>query len=176
MSDDKKKTFMKLFLANESMITGYLLACTGNLSEAEELFQEVSLVLWGKFETYDQSRPFKSWALGIARLEILKWRQAKTRSKESLSAEAVEKLADTAVQTSGEIDTLHTYLAYCLEKIQNTVKQVVEMKYKDSFSIADIAEYIGKKVGAVEMILVRARRFLRKCIEKKKIEEERALS
>jgi RNA polymerase sigma-70 factor (ECF subfamily) len=165
MEDMKQHEFMKLFLNHQSVVTGYLLACTGDLTKAEEIFQDVSLVLWEKFDTYDPSKSFKAWALGVARLEVLKSHQQFARSKEILSEDAVEKLAHAAAEVSENISAVNKYLDICLEKIRNTMKNVIEMKYRQELSIANIAKKIGKKTGAVEMILVRARRFLRKCID-----------
>jgi RNA polymerase sigma-70 factor (ECF subfamily) len=176
MEDQKQNEFMKLFLQSQSVVKGYLLACTGNLTKAEEIFQDVSMVLWEKFDTYDQTKAFNAWALGVARLEVLKSHQQFARSKEILSEDAVQRLAHTAAQTSEHINAVNKYLDICLEKIRNTMKNVIHMKYRENLPIKKIAKRVGRKTGAVEMILVRARRFLRKCIEQHMNEGKEVIS
>jgi len=43
----------------------------------------------------------------------------------------------------------------------------VKMRYMDARSIAGIAERTGRSGEAIEMVLVRARRALRECVERK---------
>ena len=37
-----------------------------NRAEADDVLQEVALVIVDRFETWDSNRPFVAWALGIA--------------------------------------------------------------------------------------------------------------
>ncbi len=161
------RRFLKHFLANERLLKSYLLAATGNTHEAEDLLQEVAVVLWEKFELFDESRPFRAWALGIARLETLKRKQRKARGRNFLSPETLRLLEDTAVENAREAEVRRTYLAECLRRLTEKARKVVRMKYLEALSVAKVAERLGKSIGAIEMILVRARRALRDCIERR---------
>ena len=77
-----REDFIKYFTDVEHALRAYLLAATRNLSDADDLFQAVWIVLWNKFLQFDPSRSFRSWAVGVARLEVLKWRQQQARSRE----------------------------------------------------------------------------------------------
>jgi DNA-directed RNA polymerase specialized sigma24 family protein len=55
----------------------------------------------------------------------------------------------------------------CLKHLGGTARRVLELKYENSHKIAEIAQRLGKSVPAIEMILVRSRRGLRECIERK---------
>ena len=88
--------FERLFLPAQTTLRGYLLAATGDGSVADDLFQNVATVLWRKFGEYDRSRSFAAWAVGIARLEVLKRRQTLARSRLVFSEEAVAALAEAA--------------------------------------------------------------------------------
>lgn len=161
------RLFLRHFLATEAVLRSYLLAATGDMHAADDLLQEVSSVLWEKFGQYDASRPFGRWALGIARLEVLKWRQRLARSREVLSEETVRMLADTVAEEAGEVDERKTHLRRCLEKVQQRTRQVLELRYWQALPIKQIAERLGKSVAAIEMVLVRARRALRRCVERR---------
>lgn len=172
MQDANQRDFLKSFLQEESLLRAYLYGATGKAAVAEELLQIIAGTLWEKWEQFDASRPFRAWALGMARLEVLKWRQSLARSKEVLSPEALERLAEAAVEYAPELDRRHRFLRECLEKLQERSRGVLQMKYGEGLKIAEIAARVGKSVEAVEMILVRSRRALRDCIERKAAKAE----
>ncbi len=159
--------FLRRFLREERQIAAYLLSATGDIHVAEDLLQSVARILLEKWDAYDESRPFGAWACGIARLEVLKWRQQAARSREVLSEESLQLLSDTAAEHAEEIDQRRFFLTECLEMLSNTARRVLQMKYENGCKIAEIAAQLKKTVPAVEMTLVRSRRCLRECIERK---------
>jgi RNA polymerase sigma-70 factor (ECF subfamily) len=159
--------FLQRFLREERQIAAYLLSATGDIHVAEDLLQSVARILLEKWGDYDESRPFGAWACGIARLEILKWRQQAARSREVLSEESLRLLSETAAEHGEEIDQRRFFLTECLEKLGHTARRVLQLKYESGSKIAEIAERLKKSVPAVEMTLVRSRRCLRECIERK---------
>ena len=90
MTQPDHRIFMKHFLAAEAVLKAYLLSACGDMNAADELLGEVSSVLWEKFDSYDTAREFCPWAIGVARLEVLKWRQSLARKREVLSPEAID--------------------------------------------------------------------------------------
>ena len=167
MTETDHRLFLKHFLPAEAVLKAYLLAATGDIHAADDLLQEVSSVLWEKFGQYDRGRPFRHWAMGIARLEILKWRQSLGRSREVLSAQVVDALAETASEHAGEADERLRHLRDCLDALAGKTRQLVQLRFGRLLAIRQVAEQLGKSVAAVEMALVRARRGLRTCIESK---------
>jgi len=161
------RIFMKHFLAAEAVLKAYLLSASGDMNSADELLGEVSSVLWEKFDRYDPARPFRPWALGVARLEVLKWRQSLARKREVLSPEAIDALADTADKCAAELDERLIHLRSCLESIGAATRKVLRLRYWRRLRVSQIAEQVGKSTAAVEMTLVRARRGLRDCVEGK---------
>ncbi|MDP6637131.1 MAG: sigma-70 family RNA polymerase sigma factor [Phycisphaerae bacterium] len=167
MAELDHRMFMKDFLAAEAVLKGYLLSACGDLNAADELLGEVSSVLWEKFDKYDPERPFQAWALGVARLELLKWRQSLARGREVLSPEAIDALADTAGQCSVEIDERLAHLRNCLQSVGASTRRVLRLRYWRRLKVGQIARQVGKSTAAIEMTLVRARRGLRDCVEGK---------
>ena len=167
MAQADHRRFLREFLPAEPVLRSYLLAATGDMHAAEDLLQEVSSVLWEKIDQYDEARPFQHWALGIAQLEVLKWRQRLARSREALSPEALAALADTAAEMAPAIDERLPYLRGCVERLQRKTRQILRLRYWQRLPIRQVAEQVGKSVAAVEMVLVRARRSLRACVERR---------
>lgn len=167
MTETDHRLFLKNFLPAEAVLKAYLLAATGDIHAADDLLQEVSSVLWEKFGQYDQGRPFRPWAMGIARMEILKWRQSLGRSREVLSAQVVDALADAAAEHAEQADERLIHLRHCVDGLASKTRQLVQLRFGQVLGIRQIAEHLGKSTAAIEMALVRARRGLRACIEGK---------
>ncbi len=163
----ERQEFLGRFLREERLLAAYLLSATGNVHASEDILQTVASVLWEKLADYDETRPFGAWALGVAHLEVLKWRQQAARSREVLSADSMRVLSDTAARHAEETDERYYFLAGCLEGLGANARRAIEMKYGQGRSIREIAACLKKSVAAVEMILVRSRRALRDCIQRK---------
>ena len=167
MPESNHYDFLRCFLQEETLLRAFLYGATGNTDAAEELLQMIAGKLWEKWDQFDPTRPFRPWALGMARLEVLKWRQQLARSKEVLSPEAIEQLSEAADEYAQDIDSRYQFLRECLDTLTGRTRGVLQMKYGEGLKIAQIAGRVGKSVEAVEMILVRGRRMLRDCIDRK---------
>jgi len=161
------RSFLRQFLPNEGLLRAYLRAATRDPNEAEDLLQEVSAVLWEKFDSYDETRPFRAWALGVARLQVLKWKQKAARSRQVLSDEALELLENAALAAAETAEDRRSHLRDCLSGLPPHLKDVIRMRYLEELPVAQLASRVRKSTAAVEMILVRTRRALRDCVDRK---------
>jgi RNA polymerase sigma-70 factor (ECF subfamily) len=150
----------------DTVLRAYVLSATRNEHDAKDLLQNVWRILWEKRGQYDESRPFRAWAFGVARLEVLKWRQGRGRTRELLSDSVLELLADTAERQSEDLDLRGEFLERCLGKLKGFAKEVLTLRYGEGLRNAETASRLGRSVAAIEMTLVRARRALRECIQR----------
>ena len=162
--------FLAHYVNIQQPLRAYLLAATGNLHEADDLNQVVWEVLWKKFDQYDETRPFKAWAFGVARLEVLKWRQKKARSREVLSEDTLERLADTSLKHAERFSERHAFLHDCLTELAALPREVLEWKYGEGRRSKEIGGLIDRSTEAVDMLLTRTRKALRECVERKAME------
>ena len=165
--------FERLFLPAQTTLRGYLLAATGDGSVADDLFQNVATVLWRKFGEYDRSRSFAAWAVGIARLEVLKRRQTLARSRLVFSEEAVAALAEAAGEVAEE-DARLGHLRFCLDKLPARERGVLDLRYNEKLSLAEIGNRLHRSAEAVGMMLMRTRRWLRDCMDRTMAKERAA--
>ncbi len=163
------REFLSYFLREQRRLMAYLLSATGDVHAAEDLLQSIARILLEKLGEYDEARPFGAWATGVAKLEVCKWRQQASRSREVISEKSMQLLSETAAEDedAAEADDRYSFLAECLGALGGTGRRVVQMKYGDGCRIAEIAALVGKSVVAIEMMLVRVRRDLRDCVERK---------
>ncbi|MEI6970339.1 MAG: sigma-70 family RNA polymerase sigma factor [bacterium] len=160
-----RKDFLRNFMQVDRPLRSYLMGISGNPHDADDMLQRVWQTLWEKLDEFDEKRSFRAWAFGFARLQALKWRQSKARSREVLSEEIVALLADTVEEATGELDQRREFLAGCVQKMGSLQRSVLQMKYVQCMISRDIGERIGRSVPAVDMMLMRLRRMLRECVE-----------
>jgi hypothetical protein len=67
---DSQSEFVRLFSQHASQLFGFVLVLTGNRSDAEDIVQNASVVLWEKFDAY---QPGTSFQPGRGKLRI--WRR-----------------------------------------------------------------------------------------------------
>jgi RNA polymerase sigma-70 factor (ECF subfamily) len=158
---------VKQVVEQDSVLRAYIYSVTRNHDDTNDIVQNTWQALARRIDAYDDRRAFRAWAIGVARLEVAKWRQRQARAKEVLSPEVIELLADMAVEEAPELDLRAAYLAGCLAKLGGLGERVLRLKYYREWSIRQIAGRLRRNVPAVEMALVRARRALRDCIEER---------
>lgn len=161
------REFLRHFLPHEGLLRAYLRAAVRDPVEAEDLLQEVSAVLWEKFGTYDRQRPFRAWALGVSRFQVLKWKQKAARQRVVLSDESMELLAEAAAAAAETAEERRAHLRDCVEKLPEHLRDVLRLRYLEGQPVTRLAARARKSEAAVEMILVRTRRALRDCVDRR---------
>ena len=170
MAHDNQHLFLELFLKEESLLRAFLRSATGSAEATDDLLQSTAALLLDRWPDYDCTQPFRPWALGFARLEVLKWRQRLARRKEILSEDALLLLEETAIEEGSAIDHRQQFLLECVETLPAPHRETLRLRYGVGLKVADIAARNGKSLAAEEMILSRLRGALRDCIGRKAVE------
>ena len=163
----KRETFLEHYMEIQRPLRAYLLAATGDIHVCDDLCQIVWGVLWKKLDQFDEKRSFKSWSFGIARLEVLKWRQRQARSRVVLSEQTLDQLADNSLDLTEQFSERHGFLLDCIAELAELARKVINMKYAEGRRSREIGEHIHRSTEAVDMMLSRTRKTLRDCIERK---------
>jgi RNA polymerase sigma-70 factor (ECF subfamily) len=142
-----------------------LLAGIGSYHDAEDVLQEVAASVAKNFGSYDSSRPFIAWALGIARNHMLMYFRKHRRDRLVFNEQLMgivgrhlEALADEPADSRRE--ALHK----CLHQLNTSRRRLVEMRYSSGLSIHEIAKRVGQSTAAVKGSLHRVRKVLEKCV------------
>ena len=91
--------FLRLFLPAQRVLRAYLHAATRDANETDELLQQVSQVLWEKFNLYDATRPFGPWLMRIVMNRGANLRRSRTRRETEPETDAVSP-APSALEES----------------------------------------------------------------------------
>ena len=69
-SSPQHDQFVERFIRSQDRIYAYVATQLPNRADAEEVFQQTSLILWRKWQQFDPHRDFVRWACGIAHREV----------------------------------------------------------------------------------------------------------
>jgi RNA polymerase sigma-70 factor len=162
---DRQAEFVRLLTQHSSRIFGFVLALCVNRSDAEDVFQNTSVVLWEKFDTYEPGTNFLAWACRIAYFEAL-YDRRKTSRVRTLSDGAWQALAGDALATTDEKLDRQEALAGCLEKLSPADRDLLEQKYFRQRSVAEIAESCSRSIHSIYRALSRVHDWLLECIRR----------
>ena len=174
MSNEKE--FIKLFVAAERRILGYLITMFPAIEDAEELMQETSIVIWEKFDEFlatqsgdpDLDR-FTAWACKIAFYKTLNARRKRRATARLFGEEVLELISATwmRAQESHELDDRRSALARCLENLAADRRELIQDYYWRKTPVEQIASKQNRTVASVYKLLQRVRRSLHQCIDKR---------
>lgn len=163
-TDPKNEEFLKLYVPMQLSLRSFVAAHVIGFHKAEDVFQEISLVLWNQFDRYDPTRSFEAWAYGVAWNLVMKARRTAARDKHVFSDELAEGLTQRFIATADAASGRGEYLQECMRKLPEDSKAVLAMKYTERRRIDDMASLLGRTENAVRMLLFRIRSALEKCI------------
>ena len=72
---DPTADYVRLWTRHQAEVERYVYMMVPRPADPAEVLQDVSVLLWQKWEQYDSARPFVPWAIRFAYLEVLKQRQ-----------------------------------------------------------------------------------------------------
>lgn len=158
--------FLRLFLRHQGDLRAFLGSVVHDRAAAEDLFQEISLVLWQSFSQYDPARPFGAWARGIAVKKVLQGREKSRRLPLAFSPQAIQALADAYDRTEDLAPDSAAALRNCISKLPPRSQSLLALRYERSLKLGEIAKEVGSTLDAVHKLLSRIRENLQECLQR----------
>jgi len=171
-SASRHEQFVCLLSGAHHSIYGFLVTLVGDRNVADDLMQDVSLVLWRKFpafnlEVADIRTGFLKWALAIAR-NLARNHHRRKRSHDVLfSDELISKVVLTRMAAEELLEIRRHALRVCLQQLSDSERQQLVLCYEAECGVKGVAAQLGKTVEALYMSLSRLRRRLFLCINRK---------
>jgi RNA polymerase sigma-70 factor, ECF subfamily len=171
---DQTEHFVQQLATHQNRLYGYVFSLLGDHSRAADVLQETNIVLWRKIDEFQADRAFLPWAFAIARFQVLAHLRDKKRDRLLLDAELAETISEEAARQADQSDQFREALRPCLTTLTASNRDLVERRYFREMSIAAIAEEIDRTVSAVKVALLRSRRHLLECIQRRLLAEGEA--
>jgi RNA polymerase sigma-70 factor, ECF subfamily len=165
--------FAELLRRHQTQLFGYLWALVHDPNDAEDLYQQTSIVLWKKFGDYRPGTSFFNWAIAAARYEIFNFLRTRKRR--------LQFHTDLYARLNSVFDELKTDLLQarlealrdCREQLDQQDRQLLEACYGGQLNFRETAARLGRTPKNVYNTLVRIRATLLKCIQERLAKQER---
>src|SRR5947209_1894788 len=166
-STQQHDQFVERFVRCQARIYAYVALLLPNRADAEEVFQQTSLVLWKKWQQFDPSRDFLRWACGIAHHEVRNFlRKHTSKGRVYLSEEVMAEVAQVRLELHDVLEARRRALRQCLDRLKQSRRELLERCYTGKDSIKTIAAELGQRPNVLYMTLKRLRRALHECINR----------
>jgi RNA polymerase sigma-70 factor (ECF subfamily) len=137
-----------------------------NHHDAEEVLAETAKVLWERFDQYEPNTEFRAWACRIAHYKALKHRTKAHRRHTVFSDSFLALVDEDAIIMADRLDVRARALADCLQKLPKLERKLIERRYAQNGSVAEIAKMIGQSVQTAYRIIARIHSALFDCINR----------
>jgi RNA polymerase sigma-70 factor (ECF subfamily) len=168
-AESGRDALVRELMKHQSSLFAYILSIVRDFALAEEVLQEVAVVVCRQWRDFTPGTSFGAWALRIARNKIFNMNRVARReillSQESI--EAIERVAEEKAP-SGWIEAVNT----CIEQVGEKARALLTMRYREGLSGAEIARRTGSTLPAIHMALSRARAALAECVRRRLAEAE----
>jgi RNA polymerase sigma-70 factor (ECF subfamily) len=162
--------FVRLFSLSQYRVLRFIHTLVPNLSEAEDILQDTSVILWRKWPEFDRDKDFVKWACGIARLEVFRTLREKKRARLYLSEAVLHQIADVALaetQDKARFEAGKSALEVCLQELPFAERQILTLRYREEKTVEQIAEACQRPKSTVHDILGKIRSRLLRCVRRR---------
>jgi RNA polymerase sigma-70 factor (ECF subfamily) len=175
-----KHAFEILVCRHQRPVLNFVFRFLGDAAEAEDLTQEVFLRVWKSAGTYRPDAKFTTWLYRIAAnlcinrqraLHIRKWLAVSQFYKPNQNSEETFIPPEGAESTTAEdhliISEQSRHLLNALNDLPTSQRLSIVLNIYHEMSYREISQIMDRSVSAVESLLIRAKKNLRKKLTEK---------
>lgn len=167
---------VRLLTRHQVMIQAYAYSIVRDFHFAEDVYQEVAMVVVNQWETMPKGEAVAAWLRELTRRKALEAYRQLRHAHPSLPEERLTQLGAYFGETPAggqEGRDLRDIMAECLDKLQGVARAVVQARYAGGLACEQIARQIHRSVQSVYAILKRARGALSQCVEQARKKDAR---
>ena len=151
--------FVDLYERHFHRVYGYVIRRTGSRAEAEDITSEVFERALTNLPRYEwRGLPFSAWLYRIAANAMADRRRQLERDSSELPPDVPDARESEGIERRAMLFQL-------VERLPETQRQVIEMRFVDQKSIREIATALDRSEGAIKQLQLRAIENLRKNME-----------
>jgi RNA polymerase sigma-70 factor (ECF subfamily) len=161
---NRAETFLALHLQNHNRLAAFVHTLVPAWQDAEEIIQDTLMVLWRKFDEFDPSTSFFSWAARVAQYEVLNYRRKNRHRELYFDDEVLSALAITALDQMDDMELQRAALENCIKNLSDRDRELLRLRYREGGCIQIAAEAMRRTTGHVQRLLRKIRGGLLRCI------------
>jgi len=161
---------VRMFLKHQYMIRDFILGLVRQPADADDIFQEVSLVVLQKEDVPLDEKTFPGWCRQVAKNRVLHYWRDKRNKGRQLSADvlaAVERAYECGDDMYNQYTERSAALRRCMKRLNERNRRILTSYYQEGRTSEEIAENASMAAPSVRRLLMQMRQSLRNCVEKR---------
>jgi RNA polymerase sigma-70 factor, ECF subfamily len=171
-SHDNVEAFVRLLMANQRRVFSYILTLTPNVADAEDIWQETSVVLWHKFGEYRPGTDFTAWAYSIAYNTVRTFRAKQRRCRVRFDDQLLAQVSDEFQVMREELDLAQLILRQCADELRPADRDLLKRRYENKMTIKVLAASVGRPVEGLYKAMRRIHDALYDCVQRRLSSED----
>lgn len=166
---DRSTEFLAHFERHQEDIRAVIGSMVRDRNAREDVFQEVALVLWKKFDEFDGVHSFGAWARGIAVRKVLQSFDRARRTPQPMDPEIVESVLTAFDETEpfpDEVPERQEALRHCIGQLPEKSRRLLDLRYEQELKLHEVAARVETTLDAAHKALSRIRDRLQDCVQK----------
>ena len=163
--DLQNAKFIRLYIGIQAKLYYFILAVTHNRDSADELLQETAVVMWNKFDEFNEESNFGAWAIGIAKNKIFEYLRKTKKTKAVFESQIYSQLSEFAEHSSSDdISDRLKALNICTKKLRQQDQKLLLLRYHNNTPIRKISQLTGRSSNSLYKSIARIIFQLRQCV------------
>jgi RNA polymerase sigma-70 factor (ECF subfamily) len=167
VSRGDRQAFASLYDRTSAKLYGICLRLLGSEAEAQDVLQDVYVIVWEKAGRFDPSKAGAiTWLAVLARNRAIDRLRRRSVGTDAIEAEAhIEDESPSAFDIVEQADNA-ARLGRCLEQLEEHSRSMIRSAFLDGASYPELAEREGVPLGTMKSWIRRGLQRLRGCLER----------
>jgi len=158
---------------HQGLIQAYAYSIVRDFHIAEDVYQEVALILAERWEDLPRGEDLKPWLRETTRRKALEARRKHQKSGPVLSEDVLVLMGGHFGDTPAEEReqerkrSMSEAMSQCLSQLHDAPRDVLEARYGKSLSCEQIAAKMGRTIQSIYALIKRARLSLAECVDRR---------
>ena len=160
---------MRLLLEQQTVLTGYIRAMVGSRQLAEDVFQDLAMLVMRKASEIPNPEAFSGWIRRAARWEARNAMRKNGRERVMVDEDIldlIDREAQAVPSGPGE-DPRLAALDGCVQKLSPSARALLKMRYTDELSGDEMAGRTGRPAPSIYVTMCRIHRTLELCVKER---------
>lgn len=167
MAASHNEVVARAWVLAQPVIDAFISSAVRNHADAQDILQDVAVAILNGHSLPPSDETFTAWAIGIARHKIADHFRRKKRLHVMMGDDVLQVVAD-AFAARADVWTAEGHaLERCLSRVKGDARRLLDLRYRDGHSPQEMARRLGRTSDAIRASLLRVRRGLRECIERR---------
>ena len=165
----QRSEFADLVLEHQGRLRTFVRMLGVMPNAVDDLAQDTFVIAYERRELLKEIGQAGPWLRAIARNLVRNELRKSRRRRRIVNVDLTEAMLAESTENDAEYwsDGWLEALRHCVEQLPEHSRRLVNLRYGDGHSAAQVAADVGKTAVAVRQALARLRKLLRDCVEKR---------